>query len=272
METIIRKSVTRIKKRRKAMKKKITAIIVTAGLAVCALAACGQKPAEQPAAPTTPASGSQSAAPVVAPSGSEVPGMLGGWEVNYDDTMGWTTAAAEAALEKAEEGLVGAEYKIVALLGTQVVAGTNYEILCEVTPVVPNATPSLAVVTVYEDLEGNAEITNVTDIDLGEYYGATNPEDEKAFAQIAGGWAIPEEVQAVNLPEPPATAFSKVMGEDKDIIPVAYLGSQTVSGSNYAILCFDKTSPCIVYIYAPLNADPELVSIYKINMGEMSGN
>ena len=71
---------------------------------------------------------------------------------------------AQAAFGKALDGLVGAEYTPVALLSTQVVAGMNYCILCQITPVVPDATPTWALVYIYADLQGNAEISNVYEL------------------------------------------------------------------------------------------------------------
>ena len=73
------------------------------------------------------------------------------------------TAEAKAALTKACEGLTGASYEAKALLGTQVVAGTNYQLLCKITPVTPDATASYAVVTVWEKTDGTAEITDTAE-------------------------------------------------------------------------------------------------------------
>jgi len=89
--------------------------------------------------------------------------MTGGWE-NVPHETAELPADAQAAFDKAVEGQVGAEYVPVALLSTQVVAGTNYCILCQITPVAPNATPTLALVYIYADLDGNAEITNVYEL------------------------------------------------------------------------------------------------------------
>ncbi|MCR5141380.1 MAG: hypothetical protein K6C68_02470 [Ruminococcus sp.] len=91
----------------------------------------------------------------------------GGWSISYENDMD-KNPEAKAALEKALEGIEGAEYEPVAVLGTQVVAGTNYCILCKVTVVYPDAQPTYELVYVYEDLEGNAEITDIKDITLGE--------------------------------------------------------------------------------------------------------
>ena len=89
--------------------------------------------------------------------------MDGGWE-NVPHEAAELPEDAQAAFDKALEGLVGAEYVPVALMSTQVVAGMNYCILCQITPVVPNAAPHWALVYIYADLQGNAEITNVYDL------------------------------------------------------------------------------------------------------------
>ena len=89
--------------------------------------------------------------------------MVGGWE-NVPCEAAELPEDAQAALDKALDGLVGAKYTPVALLSTQIVAGTNYCILCQITPVVPDATPTWALVYVHADLQGNAEITNVYEL------------------------------------------------------------------------------------------------------------
>lgn len=89
--------------------------------------------------------------------------MAGGWQ-NVPHEAEALPEDAQAGFDKALEGLVGAEYVPVALMSTQVVAGMNYCILCQITPVVPNATPNWALVYIYADLQGNAEITNVYDL------------------------------------------------------------------------------------------------------------
>ena len=73
------------------------------------------------------------------------------------------TPDAKAALDKACQGLDGAKYEVKALLGTQVVAGTNYTLLCKITPVVPNASSHYAIVKVYEKPDGSAEISETFD-------------------------------------------------------------------------------------------------------------
>ena len=71
-------------------------------------------------------------------------------------------------INKASETLTGAVYEPVAYLGSQVVAGTNHAILCKAVPSTSGLEDkgSYVIVYIYEDLEGNCEITETTDIDL----------------------------------------------------------------------------------------------------------
>ena len=89
--------------------------------------------------------------------------LAGGWSNVPHDSVE-LPEDAQAAFDKALDGLVGAEYTPVALMSTQVVAGMNYCILCQITPVVPDATPTWALVYIYADLQGNASISNVYEV------------------------------------------------------------------------------------------------------------
>lgn len=95
--------------------------------------------------------------------------LAGGWYAAEDTAVLPLPEDAKTALEKAKEGFVGSNIEPMALLGTQLVAGTNYAILCRVTPVVPNAVSSVQVVTVYADLQGNAEFISFHPIDPAEF-------------------------------------------------------------------------------------------------------
>ena len=87
----------------------------------------------------------------------------GGWSVAESAAV---TDEYRAVFDKALEQLVGVDYEPIAYLGSQVVAGTNHCFLCRSTVVVPGAEPSLSLVYIYEDLEGNAEITNIAGLDI----------------------------------------------------------------------------------------------------------
>ena len=94
--------------------------------------------------------------------------MAGGWSPVVQEA-GQLPEDAQAAFDKALEQLDGATYTPVALLSTQVVAGTNYCILCQITPVVPDPVPTWALVYIYADLQGNAEIMNVYELYIDQH-------------------------------------------------------------------------------------------------------
>lgn len=87
-------------------------------------------------------------------------GAVGAWQEAETPVL---TEEAKAAFQKATEGFVGVDYVPVALLSTQTVAGTNYRILCEATVVYPGTEMHYAVVSVYQSLDGNANILSVSD-------------------------------------------------------------------------------------------------------------
>ena len=87
----------------------------------------------------------------------------GGWTVNAEDP----TLIPEEALEafnKATEELVGCDYEPIALLGSQVVAGTNYCLLCKCTVVTP---VSYVLMYIYSGVDGTNEVLDIQDITLG---------------------------------------------------------------------------------------------------------
>ncbi|ETP71628.1 hypothetical protein UYO_2384 [Lachnospiraceae bacterium JC7] len=90
--------------------------------------------------------------------------IVGGWTVSEDAQI---TDDVNNAFEKAISGLTGVQYEPIACLGTQVVAGTNYCILCKATPVIPDSKSYYTLMYVYESLDSKAEIAEFKDIELG---------------------------------------------------------------------------------------------------------
>lgn len=149
-------------------------------------------------------------------------------------TGGWTTPDSPVVsnevkdvLAKATEKLTGATYTPVAYLGSQVVAGTNHRILCTMKPATKKAKKTYAIVTVYEDLEGNAEITEILN----------SKAEVKVTKEVTdGGWIAPE------TPEVTQEAGEALLAATKNTAkgsfnPVALLGTQVVAGTNYCMLC-----------------------------------
>lgn len=90
------------------------------------------------------------------------------WEVPEDYTKGTLPDKVKAPYDKAVKKLTANNMTPVAYLGSQLVSGTNYAILVRSETTAENSVAVLQIVIVYEDLEGNAEITNTYTLDLSE--------------------------------------------------------------------------------------------------------
>ena len=86
-------------------------------------------------------------------------------------------AALPEGVVSAFEKYAGVKLDPIAILGTQVVAGTNFRLLAYGTPTVQNPRTYLYVVDVYEDVNGNAEISNVALFDLLAYVSEDQPQE-----------------------------------------------------------------------------------------------
>lgn len=180
----------------------------------------------------------------------------GGWNRADSPVI---TSDVKKLVDKAVENIEGARYIPVAYIGSQVVAGTNHCVLCKIAPVVPGSVETYAIVYLYEDLEGNVEITDIIGSDI-ETYADTSDK--------VGGWnetespVVTEDVQ--NVIE---KATEGLVGAS--YTPVAYLANQIVSGMNYCILCevdviYPGTEPSysIVHVYKDLEGNAEITEIF----------
>ena len=257
--------------------KKINALVL-AGLLIFSLAACGQKQTdtqteqkEAAAAEATEAAVTEETAETVTEKAAEENSGEAAEEAFTAEEAaivgGWTRAESpevpgevKALLEKAAEKLLGAEYEPVALIGSQVVAGTNYQLLCRITPVVPDAVPHYAIVTLYEDPDGNASITDILE---------SQAEGEALPGELTGAWENPE--SPVMTDEAKAAmdkALEKLVGADYK--PIALLATQIVSGTNYSILCQvtpvvpdAESSFAIVHVYRDLEGNAEITEVFR---------
>ena len=169
---------------------------------------------------------------------NETAPITGGWGIN-NNFKAIDNVNAMSAFEKATEDLVGYRYDVAAVLGSQVVAGTNYLYLCRAEMVVPDAKPEYVIIKVYEDLEGNAEVTGSLRLLEGKEgweYNDANPYMEEN-----------EEVKA---------AFDKALEglTGAEYKPIAYIGHKD---NSYAVLTKitivsvePMTSLSVVYINA----------------------
>ncbi len=178
--------------------------------------------------------------------------LAGGWEVNTGSTSISKNAAAKAAFKKATAELLGVSYQPIAVLGTQVVAGTKYAILCKATPVIPDAAPDITIMYIYENVDGT--------VDIDGFHTIISGGDKGGFKANTGKFTIKNKKNKAVY-----SAYKKAMKElvGVDYKPVLYLGSQNKYGSNYMILCRSQA----VYPNAPY--EWSLVTVSKSAKGKV---
>ena len=178
-------------------------------------------------------------------------GIAGGWTRADSPEL---TEEQLALFEKAFEGMTGADYIPVAYVASQVVAGTNHLFLVRTAPVVQDPVETYALVSVYEDLDGNAEILEIIGSDIQTHMNG-----------MMGGWQQPD---SPAVPEDVAAAFEQAKEglTGADCEPIALIGRQIVSGTNYCLLCEStlgtiepERSYSVMVIYVDLQGNAEML-------------
>ncbi|MCR5791537.1 MAG: hypothetical protein K6G65_00060 [Lachnospiraceae bacterium] len=156
--------------------------------------------------------------------GTEEAQLSGGWGEEKSPVV---TEELKALFEKASQA-EEADYIPVAYLRSQVVAGMNHEVLCQKIPKNSEGTGTYAIVILYEDVQGNASITDVFD------------SSAETFASgLDGGWVVSEEDV---LPKEAEDALDKAAKEgNKEYEGAILIGTQVVAGMNYMYLCKGST-------------------------------
>jgi hypothetical protein len=165
------------------------------------------------------------------------------------------------------DGIKGGEpgyvYTPVAYLGSQIVAGTNHLLLCKVKEAGSGSHIHYALVTIYEDLDGNAEITEVR-----------NSSAEADYQEAEGGWIESETLEATRGAKDALEKASNNITE-ADFTLIANLAEQVVAGTNYCLLCGDKSAAYsdwdrykLVYVYEDLEGNAEITDIVEFEEQE----
>lgn len=138
--------------------------------------------------------------------------------------------------EDAKKEYTGLELELIATLGKQVVAGTNYMFLAKGT--VPGSDKaSYKIVVVYNDLEGNSAITKVEDFDYTKYTGKNVDYDAE---EKVGGWEVAAPGKPIMLEEEVQSIFDKATETltGMQYKPIVVLGTQEGDTTSYAVLCY----------------------------------
>lgn len=197
--------------------------------------------------------------------------VSGGWEL-FANEPNVLPDDVQTAFDKAVETFTGSELKPIAYVASQVVAGTNYMILCEAATTTETPSTSYQMVIVYADFSGNAEITQTKEFDLAAYTEGDG--SEISTEKLAGGWEVAEDRSSAVIPQEAKDAFDKAAEnlDGNELEPMALLGTQVVAGKNYAFLCFStlQTEETIkgiqvVTVYEDLSGNAEITNISAVN-------
>lgn len=157
--------------------------------------------------------------------------ITGGWAVNLDQEPNLSDEEA-ARFAAAAEKNPDIAFEPITVIASQLVSGINYDYLCKDT-----ASASWKIVTVYENLDGEAEAIGVYDLDPDNITTTGAP-----YEASAGAWAATDPAtQTLALTDADAqTAFEKATEnvDQFDYYPIAVLSTQVVAGLNYKVLCY----------------------------------
>lgn len=237
---------------------------MTCVFVIGALAACSSATKSKSLPETT---GSQSATSDVRAEGT-VGIEAGGWSINREVLDISRNPEAEGAFGKATGLLDGVDYEPIALLGTQTVAGTNYCILSKASAVRPDAEVTYVLMYVYEDLDGNSEVTNI--YDLGNVSGI-NGNTDGSFSFNQGDVSL-DSNEDVKAAFENATAGSQGISYEA----VGYLASQSVAGTNYCILSRIQSSAdsapelCMIFIYEDLEGNAGITETTELDIASLA--
>lgn len=247
------------------MKKIITTLLI-ASLCMSSLCACSKKEEGSSNMSDTTATVNDSNTD---PSDDLV--LDGGYMMNGD-----LLAMNDASFDQAVSSYDGMSFVPLQALGTQVVAGKNTRYLAYGTPSTENASTSLKIVTVYQDLENNSSILNVADFNLTDYLKDQSASDENGL--VAGGWTVNSELPNM-LDDQTNAYFTKVSEELTGMAyePVCVLGTQVVAGTNYAVLAKGtvvvpdaRPNLYVVIMYVDLEGNVTFTSSCVIDLASFS--
>lgn len=154
----------------------------------------------------------------------------GGWLISAENTAGGLPSEAAQAFGMAVQSYEGETLVPLACYGTQVVAGINYYLICR-------QGAQLKKVVVYENIQEQSIIASVENFNLDDY--AKNYDYTLPTETLCGGVEVYTSGSRCTPPQEAATVFDAVYGEidGAGMVPVAYLGSKSDNGTDYAFLC-----------------------------------
>lgn len=159
--------------------------------------------------------------------------IVGGWKLDTSAKQTKIPSKALEAFNKAISGYKEDKYEVVALLGTQVVSGTNYMFFCK--KVAKDGGKTYGTVVVYRDLTGRSRVTRKDLFNISDY---ANKNIKYIKEDSVGGWSIYKNIGLSKLSKKMQDMFVKATLNRDGIHyqPIALLGTQLNTKTNYAFL------------------------------------
>ena len=152
------------------------------------------------------------------------------WELKMNNSTDFLEEDIVLSFNKANDNYKGTKLELIAYLGKQEVAGTNYMLLCK-------DKDSYKMVVMYVDLADNSSFTYVNDFDIDKYI---NKDNNSNVEDIDGGWKVEIPGRAVVLENKHQELFDKAQNE---LIGVSYYPVVVFENNDYyVILCFGRIS------------------------------
>lgn len=125
-------------------------------------------------------------------------------------------------------------YEPIALLGTQVVSGTNYLYLCKSTWTDYQENVSFVLLQIYQDLSGKSQVMGSAILFPTE----ESREEGEDYIDNTGSY-LPENIPAIQ------NAFKEAVPDDENVsyIPLAYIGKHTQEGKPEEDVIFAAKNP-----------------------------
>ena len=155
-------------------------------------------------------------------------------------------------------------YEPIALLGTQVVSGTNYLYLCKSTWTDYQENVSFVLLQIYQDLSGKSQVMGSAILFPTE----ESEEDGEDYSYNTGSY-LPENIPAIQ------NAFTEAVPDNENVsyIPLAYIGKHTQEGKPEEDVIFTakkskgkdaKTSYVLLYIGSGKGGKAKLVKTEEV--------
>ena len=95
--------------------------------------------------------------------------LVGGWNVEAPGKVTMLSETVQEAFDNATSTLTGMTFNPIAVVGKQVVAGTNYAILCYARPSTEATQEYIYMLTLYDSLDGKQEIISTAYVNLADF-------------------------------------------------------------------------------------------------------